>query len=103
VPVLTTCPECGAAASATARFCAACGTAFDPPTEREDPLLSRLRSATLGEYDIVRSLGRGGMAAVYLAWDLELARYVAIKVMFPDLADREAMPQRFLQEARTVA
>ncbi|MDF1505865.1 serine/threonine-protein kinase [Roseisolibacter sp. H3M3-2] len=96
------CPRCGAELSASARFCSGCGQ----PAEAEgaeDHLLARLRSATLGDYDVVRELGRGGMAAVYLAWDVELARYVAIKVMFPELAGRDTMPQRFLQEARTAA
>ncbi|HEY0779310.1 MAG TPA: serine/threonine-protein kinase, partial [Gemmatirosa sp.] len=65
--------------------------------------MARLRVATQGEYDVLREVGHGGMAAVYLAWDRELARYVAIKVLLPELAHHPTMSQRFLQEARTAA
>jgi serine/threonine-protein kinase len=89
---------------AGARFCSVCGAAVAPSGEvGEDQLLARLRQATLGEYDVLRELGRGGMAAVYLAWDRELARYVAVKVLLPELAHQATMSQRFLQEARTAA
>jgi serine/threonine-protein kinase len=43
------------------------------------------------------------MAAVYLAWDRELARFAAIKVLLPELAHQATMARRFLQEARTAA
>src|SRR5262249_28491249 len=49
------------------------------------PVVDRLRAATIGDYDIGYELGRGGMAAVFLAYDLALARHVAIKVMSPAL------------------
>jgi len=44
-----------------------------------------LEEATRGEFEVQRELGRGGMAAVYLARDLALGRNVAIKVMAPGL------------------
>ncbi|MGZ8468844.1 MAG: protein kinase domain-containing protein, partial [Gemmatirosa sp.] len=101
----TACPRCGAESAPNARFCSGCGQGLEPegPATGDDHLLQRLRAATLGDYDVIKELGRGGMAAVYLAWDVELARYVAIKAMYPELATRDAMPQRFLQEARTAA
>jgi serine/threonine-protein kinase len=40
---------------------------------------------------------------VYLAWDRDLARHVAVKVLLPELAHHPGMSQRFLQEARTAA
>jgi serine/threonine-protein kinase len=102
--VSTSCPRCSAPAAEGARFCLACGAALSASAEVvDDQILTRLRQATLGEYDVLRELGHGGMAAVYLAWDLELARYVAIKVLLPELAHRPTMSQRFLQEARTAA
>ena len=67
------------------------------------PVVDRLRAATIGEYDIGYELGRGGMAAVFLAYDLALARHVAIKVMSPALLMGEGMVERFRQEARTIA
>ena len=99
-----TCARCGTIATVGSRFCPSCGAALTPTGEvTEDQLLVRLRQATLGEYDVLREVGHGGMAAVYLAWDRELARYVAIKVLLPELAHHPTMSQRFLQEARTAA
>jgi serine/threonine-protein kinase len=59
--------------------------------------------ATLGEFEIMTELGRGGMAAVFLARDLALNRRVAIKVMAPGLLIGPGMLERFRQEAITVA
>ena len=66
-------------------------------------LLERLRIATLGEYDILGELGRGGMATVYLAHELSLDRKVAIKVMLPAMLTGAGMVERFKREARTAA
>jgi serine/threonine-protein kinase len=66
-------------------------------------LLERLRSATLGEYEILSELGRGGMAIVYLAHELSLDRKVAIKVMLPAMLHGPGMVERFKREARTAA
>jgi serine/threonine-protein kinase len=66
-------------------------------------LLSRLRSATLGKYEIAGELGAGGMATVYLAHEIALDRRVAIKVMSPHLFQSHGMVERFHREARTVA
>jgi serine/threonine protein kinase len=63
----------------------------------------RLRRATLGEFEIGRELGRGGMAAVFLAHEISLDRKVAIKVMSPGLLMGEGMIERFKREAITIA
>ena len=112
MPTFVTCPGCGAAVPSGDRFCGTCGNPitgsalisgegarFDPWVE----LLQKLRSATLGEYEVKGELGRGGMAAVFLAHDLQLNRRVAIKVMLPGLTYGERMWDRFLAEARTAA
>ena len=54
-------------------------------------------------YEIERELGRGGMAAVFLATELELNRKVAIKVLPPELTFGSGMIARFQREARTAA
>ena len=54
-------------------------------------------------YEIVREIGRGGMARVYLARHEGLDRDVAIKVMFPNLASDSSYSERFIREARIVA
>ena len=64
-------------------------------------VVESLRKATLGEYEIMGLLGRGGMATVYLAHDIALDRKVAIKVMAPHLLSGEGMAERFKREART--
>ena len=50
-------------------------------------------------YEIIRSIGEGGMANVYLAHDIILDRDVAIKVLRGDLAGDEKFVRRFQREA----
>lgn len=54
-------------------------------------------------YQILRALGSGGMANVFLARDLNLQRNVAIKVLREDLISDPSFRARFLQEARLAA
>src|SRR5690348_5910123 len=48
-----------------------------------DPLFHRLARALAGRYSLIRELGQGGMATVYLGTDVKLGRRVAIKVLAP--------------------
>ncbi|MGH7645257.1 MAG: zinc-ribbon domain-containing protein, partial [Gemmatimonadales bacterium] len=115
-----TCGHCGARVTPGSRFCPSCGadvsgpqgdvaTAFIPSPDASRPargqaaLLEVLRAATLGDYEILGELGRGGMATVYLAHDIALDRKVAIKVVSPALLEGEGMVERFKREARTAA
>lgn len=107
---MTTCRGCGESLTAEDRFCPRCGIPVSPATPTGGgayspwtQVLERLRSATTGEFHIVRELGRGGMAAVYLAQEVALNRLVAIKVMAPGVMMGEGMVDRFRQEAVTVA
>ena len=56
-----------------------------------------------GRYRVLRSIGAGGMADVYLARDLNLQREVAIKVLRATYSSDPAFRVRFLQEARAAA
>ena len=54
-------------------------------------------------YAIEKRVARGGMSTVYLARDQRLHRDVAIKVLFPHMAEDRKVVQRFEQEARNSA
>src|SRR6266513_1228255 len=56
-----------------------------------------------GRYRIVRKLGSGGMADVYLAEDEELGRRVAIKILNDRHANDEQFVERFRREAKNAA
>ncbi len=62
----------------------------------------QLNAALGGSYRIVRELGKGGMATVYLADDLRHERKIAVKVMDPELA-AVVGAERFLAEIKTTA
>ena len=51
-----------------------------------------------GRYEILQLLGRGGMGAVYKARDFELDRFVALKLIRPELARNPEILRRFKQE-----
>ncbi|HEY2760341.1 MAG TPA: protein kinase, partial [Pirellulales bacterium] len=57
----------------------------------------------LGPYEIAGVVGRGGMGVVLKALDPALNRFVAIKVLAPQLATSGAARQRFAREARAAA
>lgn len=57
-------------------------------------------SKNLGKYVIEREIGRGGMGRVYLAFDRDLKRRIAIKVVSPDLASNREHLARFVEEAQ---
>ncbi len=59
--------------------------------------------ARLDAYEIVRSLGSGGMGEVWLATEVRLGRKVALKVLPPDLTRDPLRVQRFEQEARAAS
>ena len=75
------------------------------PTFRKralDIVTDTLAAALGSSYRIERELGQGGMATVYLAYDLKHERKVAVKVLRPDLA-AVIGAARFLREIKTIA
>ncbi len=73
-----------------------------PSTASAAPLPD-LVGRQLGDYRVLRRLGRGGMAEVYLAEQLSLKRPVAVKVLKSHLAADENYVRRFHTEARAAA
>ncbi len=69
---------------------------FDPPVHPE--MLGRL-----GRFDIEALLGRGGFGTVWKAWDTELNRPVAIKILGEHLAGNATARRRFVREAQSAA
>src|SRR5215470_1907372 len=65
--------------------------------------MAEILGTQLGRYDIRERLGKGGMAAVYKAWDTNLDRWVAVKVLHDHLADEADFKSRFEREAKVVA
>jgi Tol biopolymer transport system component len=65
-------------------------------------LQDRLQAALSERYTLVRELGSGGMAIVYLAEDIRHHREVAVKVLRPELASSIG-PDRFLREIEIAA
>ena len=83
---------------------AAMDSAASAMSSVEDASLRALLESALGnQYEIVRPLGRGGMGWVYLARERSLERFVAIKVLRPELAVASTHTERFRREARIAA
>jgi predicted Ser/Thr protein kinase len=109
------CAQCGTVVSANSRFCVGCGTPVSDPAlsagtgrltlspKGEEELLASVRRALAPEYEVEREIGRGGMAVVFKARDLELERPVALKVLPPELAPVATVAERFKREARLAA
>src|SRR5437899_200742 len=69
----------------------------------EEALANMLRGRRLAHFELLGSLGVGGMAAVIRARDTQLDRTVALKILPPDMASDPEIVRRFHQEARAAA
>ncbi|OGT94746.1 MAG: hypothetical protein A2083_03845 [Gemmatimonadetes bacterium GWC2_71_9] len=106
------CAKCGAEVPQGSRFCASCGLEVTSPDgatvtlataeAEQDPLLLQLRTDLAKDYEVEKELGRGGMAVVYQATEIELRRKVALKVLPPGTGGG-TMAERFKREARMAA
>jgi len=104
------CPKCATPLPQDSRFCSSCGADVSgdspertQPGDDDEGLARQLQAEVVGDFTIERLLGRGGMAAVFLARDEHLGRHVAIKVLPPELTYGSRLIDRFRREARTAA
>jgi serine/threonine protein kinase len=70
---------------------------FLKPSDKEGVL------GTIGPYEVLEAIGRGGMGVVLRACDPKLNRVVAVKALLPELASNPNSRRRFLREAQAAA
>ncbi len=73
-------------------------TSTRPASSHASAAVFQIGDIVGGRYEIVQLLGEGGMGAVYKAADRELDRFVALKVIRPELASNPSILARFKQE-----
>ncbi len=96
------CATCKRRFTRDAGFCPFDGTKLE--IAPFDPLADPLIGARVdGRYDVVSTLGEGGMGRIYEVRHAALGRPFAMKVLRPDLAQDEDLAARFIREARATA
>ncbi len=98
-PLLARFPELASALDALEQLVSGTVTSVDdalPP--QQQPILERI-----GPYRIERALGAGGFGAVYLAYDTDLKRRVALKLLHPGRLNQAEVVDRFKREACATA
>ena len=71
--------------------------------DRTSQRFAQRRLETLGDFKIIREIGRGGMGIIYEAEQLSLKRRVALKVLGPGIADSQKQLDRFRRESEAIA
>lgn len=95
------CPDCEQTFGDDVRRCPTDGS---PTVSLPDKPLEKLVGASLdGRWRIGRLLGEGGMGAVFEGRQINLDRPVAIKILQPELAQRDLIIARFMREARVMS
>ena len=69
--------------------------------ENHTSIMQLTPGTRVGSYEIRHCIGAGGMGEVYYARDTKLGRYVALKVLLPELTTDQERLRRFEQEARS--
>jgi eukaryotic-like serine/threonine-protein kinase len=78
-------------------------SAWPRSQRRLDPLVAQAPPTSLGRFQFLRELGRGGHGVVFLAFDTQLRRRVALKVPRPEALITPELRARFLREAEIAA
>ena len=66
-------------------------------------MASNMEGKTVGPYELVEQIGKGGMATVYKAYQASMDRHIALKILPTYLAQDPQFARRFKREARTIA
>lgn len=80
--------------------------AVQPESAQQTDRIEELHSDTLprvGRYVLLRKLGEGGMGVVYAAYDQELDRKVALKIIHPQKQQDQELRTRIFREAQALA
>jgi serine/threonine protein kinase/Tol biopolymer transport system component len=106
------CPKCQSDNTDTARYCSSCATSLTSAkstplsvTETLESPVHTIAPGTVfsGRYEILGSIGAGGMGEVYRALDKNLGRQVAIKILPAAFAEDKERMARFEREAKLLA
>ncbi|HUG34808.1 MAG TPA: transporter substrate-binding domain-containing protein [Anaerolineales bacterium] len=65
--------------------------------------MTDLSGKSLGQYQIIKPIGQGGMARIYLAYQPSIKREVAVKVLASTLQENESFMNRFSREVELIA
>jgi serine/threonine protein kinase len=95
---MRTCARCGTEFPDDARFCPEDGVQLF--SSRDDPYIGQV---FLKQFEVREICGRGSMGTVYRAWQTNMEREVAVKVLRRDLLRDERVVKRFHREARASA
>lgn len=68
-----------------------------------ESIVASLRGRRLAHFELIEPIGVGGMAAVIRARDTQLDRFVALKILPPEMSHEPDVVQRFHQEAKAAA
>jgi serine/threonine-protein kinase len=100
------CPDCGTWNRNLAATCSRCSARLpeiSQSPEKPDEELTQLRQVTGSRYRVLKRLGGGGMASVYMAEHAHLQRPCVLKVLHGHLAKDPEMLERFRREARAAS
>jgi len=100
---IKSCPFCGEEILMNAIKCKHCGSDLQDSMSTSLYVNTSIRLALGDKYEILEVVGKGGMATVYKARQLNLNRLVAIKVVHPNLIHDTEFLNRFHREAQMAA
>jgi serine/threonine-protein kinase len=69
----------------------------------DNPTVVAVGTILDGKFRVSKEIGRGGMAAVYEAENVDIGKRVAVKVLSAELANSKVVTERFMREARAAA